>query len=287
MKNLGKNPILQSYIGPLIRYVRDGAFPKNELNSFMNSYSFVTKYCDTNDDKGAKSAYLYYQKLIENFCKECSAKIENISNDLIIEEFINMSKKIKIFIHFLIRLFSCLDNHYLKANKKDSLIKTAFNIYKNIFIESSRQKVYEELNKLFTIDRKGNKEKRRLIILILEIIKVSDITEPMLVIQNFEYFWVRNIKLEPGEKISTKNQDKWFNEYFIVETIKYGRNKAKDEIQKMSTLEYSLSQLKYLEEEKERMKEINPKYHPTICLENYKVLVSEVIKWTFKIVRAY
>ena len=47
--------------------------------------------------------------------------------------------------------------------------------------------INEELNKLISIDRKGNNEKRRIIKSILESIKTSDITEPQLVKQNLEF----------------------------------------------------------------------------------------------------
>ena len=45
----------------------------------------------------------------------------------------------------------------------------------------------------------------------------------------------------------------------------------------MSAFEYSVSQLKYFNEEEERMNYINPMYHPEIKLKNYTALVSEII----------
>lgn len=272
MKKIEKSPELQSYIKPLLEYVKDGSLPKNKVDSFMESYMYVSKQSDKSDND-CKNLYLYYNKIVEKFCDECYQKFALLSNELILEEFINFSEKFKILVHFLNQLFSYLDLYYVKNTYKSYLTKFAFNTFKKHFINPSQRKVYEELNKLISIDRKGNNEKRRIIKSILESIKTSDITEPQLVKQNLEFFWVS----KDGAISSNINEDVWFYNYYIIETIKFAQNKANDEIHRMSAFEYSVSQLKYFNEEEERMNYINPMYHPEIKLKNYTALVSEII----------
>jgi hypothetical protein len=73
--------------------------------------------------------------------------------------------------------------------------------------------------------------------------------------------------------------NEWYEKYFKEETIQFAKEKVEKEIIANSAIEFILSQLKYLEEEKERQNEyINKKYHDSLNQINYQYLLENVEK---------
>ncbi len=100
---------------------------------------------------------------------------------------------------------------------------------------------------------------------------------PKIVKENNKISWIQVSKTE--NKNSTPYEDKWYDDYFKNETIKFAKDKANSDIHNMSAPEYVLSQLKYLDEETVRQSEyINQKYHSKINEINYKYLIGENAK---------
>ena len=99
------------------------------------------------------------------------------------------------------------------------------------------------------------------------ILKDFDIECPKIVKENNNIIWINE---EKEYKQKTVEQDLWFNEYFIKDTRKFVKSKASRDFLNMSLSEYILSQIKFLEEENERLNEyINLKYHNEINELNY------------------
>lgn len=146
------------------------------------------------------------------------------------------------------------------------------NLYIEKYFKPLKYDIYKELNKLIKQDRNGNKESRNKIKSVMRILNDIDINEPKIRKHGNEYLWF------PDNYDSTYiYQNEWYEKYFKEETIQFAKEKAEKEIKANSVIEFILSQLKYLEEEKERLKDyINEKYHDNINKINYQYLLENV-----------
>ncbi len=70
---------------------------------------------------------------------------------------------------------------------------------------------------------------------------------PKIIKENNKIVWTPH--LDTKNKNETPYEDKWYEEYFKNETIKFAKNKGNSDIHNMSVPEYVLSQLKYMDEE--------------------------------------
>ena len=160
--------------------------------------------------------------------------------------------------------------YYTSNNKKLTLSQNAMKLYKENLFDKIQTDVYIEVNKLIKEDRNCNIESRPKIKNILKILYDIDLNSPKIIKEKNNVYWIQESQNE------TIYQDKWFNEYFKGETIKFAKDKANTDINKMSAPEYIDSQLKYLEEEEVRQVEyINPIYKSKIDDINYKYLIEE------------
>ena len=180
------------------------------------------------------------------------------------------------------RIFTYLDRFYIKNKTvKKSLSQAAMDIYKSNFFDEIKKDIFIELDKLINEDRKGNKESRRKIKNIMLILKDFDMKYPKIVKENNKFIWINEEnKYEENEnEQKTVEQDLWFNEYFIKDTKKYLKKKSNKDFLNMPLSKYILSQIKFLEEENERINEyINPKYHKRIHEINYQYLIINILE---------
>ena len=107
----------------------------------------------------------------------------------------------------------------------------------------------------------------------MRLLNYIDINEPKIIKEKNELIWIsREIKSHyNSDNFTYIYQNEWYEKYFKEETIQFAKVKAEKEIKANSVFEFILSQLNYLEEEKERQKEyINEKYHDNINKINYQ-----------------
>ena len=108
------------------------------------------------------------------------------------------------------------------------------------------------------------------------ILKDFDMEYPKIVKENNKFIWINE---ENENEQKTVEQDLWFNEYFIKDTKKYLKKKSNQDFLNMPLSKYILSQIKFLEEENERINEyINPKYHKRIHEINYQYLIINILE---------
>ena len=151
------------------------------------------------------------------------------------------------------------------------------NFYKELFFNPLKDDIYKELGKLIKQDRNGNKETRNKINSIIKILNYMDIKEPKITKEKEkeQAEWIPHKSYsKPNEYYTYIYQDEWYEKYFKEETIQFAKEKAEKEIVASSPFEFILSQLNYLQEEKDRQKEyINEKYHDSLNKINYKYLL--------------
>ena len=254
----------------ILEYLRNGVFPNNKPNSYMNAYTAVHGFADEGD-KQCNQLLDYHNGTIKSYIQDCSAELKKESNNNLIDSFINHADHISFLIYWLNRIFCYLDRFYTKAKCKKTLAKFALDLFKSEFFDQFKPTIFSEVCKLIKEDRTGNREYRTKIKNIMTIIKYLDFEFPKIVKENNKISWIQE---KNNEKTDIDIQNEWYKDNFDGDTRKFASDKGNADVHSMSAPEYVLSQLKYLDEEYERQKEfINQKYHDKINKINYEYLI--------------
>ena len=265
-------------INVILEYVRNGTFPKNNSESYINSYTIVLGYSD-NGDEHSQELMEYHNRILNNFIEECGKKISKISGSQLIDAFIDTTEKINFLIYWMNRIFTYLDRFFTKTKERSTLSKNAIQIYKDFFFNNIQKNIFKEVNKLIKEDRNCNLESRPKIKIVLKIINDLDLFAPKIIKEKNRIVWVEEKEEIKNEDIKTAENGyakKWFDSTFEKETNKFSKDKASADIHIMSAAEYIKSQLKYLNEENVRKKEyINSDFHQKIDSINYLNLIGK------------
>ena len=268
---VAKKELEKEMIKGILEYIKNGVFPNNSPNSYINAYTIVTNMADVGDDK-SKDLFEYHNETIQKFIKDCYKEVSKENSTQLIDSFIKHTDNINFLIYWMYRIFYYLDRFYTRSKSKNTLSQNSIKLYKEYFFNPLEDDIYREVNKLIKEDRNCNLESRPKIKTILKIIYVLDLSNPKIMKENNKISWVQEGEDSRNE---TVYQDKWY-EKFKLETIKFAKDKGNADIHSMSAPEYITSQLKYLDEETIRQNEyINPKYHPKINEINHKYLIGE------------
>ena len=268
---VAKKELEKEMIKGILEYIKNGVFPNNSPNSYINAYTIVTNMADTDEEK-CEAIFEYHNKTIQKFIEDCYKTVSKENTTQLIDSLIKHTDNINFLIYWMYRIFTYLDKFYTKSKNKNSLSQNALHLYKEYFFNPLEDDIYREVNKLIKEDRNCNIESRPKIKTILKIIYVLDLSNPKIMKENNKISWVQEGEDSRNETIY---QDKWY-EKFKLETIKFAKDKGNADIHSMSAPEYIASQLKYLDEETIRKSEyINPKYHPIIDTINHKYLIGE------------
>jgi cullin 3 len=271
---VAKKELDKEMIKGLLEYVRNGVFPNNSPNSYMNAYTIVHSMADQGDEQSSE-LFKYHNDTIQGFVDDCYKIISKESSNQLIDKFISVTENINFLIYWMNRIFTYLDRFYTKAKSKQTLCQNAMNSYKEHLFDKIQNNIYIEVNKLIKEDRNCNIESRPKIKTILKILYDIDLSSPKIIREKNKISWVQDIQGNENRN-ETAYQDKWFEDYFKAETTKFAKDKANADIHNMSAPEYIMSQLKYLEDEEVRQGEyINPKYKQKINDINYRLLIGE------------
>ena len=270
---VAKKELDKEMIKGILEYVRNGIFPNNSPNSYMNAYTIVQNMADLGDNE-SEALFDHYNKTIQKFIEDCYKIVSKETTTQLIDSFIKQTENINFLIYWLNRIFTYLDRFFTKAKNKNSLSQNAIRLYKEYLFNPLEEDIYREVNKLIKEDRNCNLESRPKIKIILKILYDIDLSNPKIMKENNKISWIQENAQDARNE--TLYQDKWFEEFFKSETIKFAKDKGNADIHNMSAPEYIISQLKYLDEETIRQSEyINPKYHFKINEINYKYLIGE------------
>ena len=243
-------------------------------NQYFNGYNIIQIFGDLGDNE-SESLFQYHNEVIKDYLEKCFKLISSKPKDELIDLFIKQTENINILLYWLNRIFTYLDRFYLKARNKKLLAVNEMKLYKEIYFNPLKDDIYKELSKFIKQDRNGNKESRKKIKSIMRILNDMDISEPKVIKENNKIIWVMNEYYKKTDDDIYKKE--WYEKYFKEETIQFAKEKAEKEIKEKTIFEFILSQLKYLEEEKERQEDyINVKYHDIINKVNYQYLLENV-----------
>ena len=266
-----KKELEKEMINGIIEYLKYGKMTNNNANSYMNVNKIVYEVANLGYD-ARKELLAYHKEIISNFVDFSFQKMTKESNVYFIDSLIENTEKINTLIYWMNQIFKYLDRFHEKD--KQTLSKNAMEIYTNKFFIPIQNKIYKEVNKLIKDDRNLNTESRPKIKAVLNIIDNLDLYSPQIMKENKKIVWMAEKGTE--DKNLREFGDKWYNETFSIETQKFAKDKAEDDIHRMSAPEYILSQLKYLDEENDRKNDyINPNYHSDIDIINHKILIGE------------
>ena len=266
-------------INSLLLYVKDGTIPKGNNSTHMTCYNTIYNFTDS----GYGDELLnFHNSKIEEAANGCYERIKNLSGFDFIDSFIDCNNKLNSLIFSMSRIFMYTSNNHLKGtddknnNRKyqeDDVSEFSMKIYKENFFNKLKNKIFSSLNEILIRDeRNGNNEFRIKLISIMKTLQCMDYNKPRIFkISETSKNWQEEEK--DTAKIKLDYQGEWFN-YFQSETIKYIRNKAERDIKNNSAPEYVKCELKYLDEEDERLDSyVYGGYHARIKEINYEYLI--------------
>ena len=256
----------------LLKYILNGEFPQNNSqNFFLQIYNFAAHYA--NKDEEASDLYQYFKKIISTNSMELAKQLDNVSNTEIIDRFIDICNRMEIIINFMLKAFSYVDFYYVKSKTIPTLAESALEIYRTNIFMPFQNELTNEVNKLLKEDRFGKTDNRVKIKKILLIMKTMDLYKPKIYRENNNIVWINDPKDVNQEQHTTPIQDFWFDN-FKKDTEQFVTAKAIQDIQNRSTPEYVLIELKFLEEERERQKElINPIFYERLNAIIYEQII--------------
>ena len=266
-------------INSLLLYVKDGTIPKGNNSTHMTCYNTIYNFTDS----GYGDELLnFHNSKIEEAANGCYERIKNLSGFDFIDSFIDCNNKLNSLIFSMSRIFLYISNNHLKGSEdknnvrkyqEDNVSEFSMKIYKENFFNKLKNKIFSSLNEILIRDeRNGNNEFRIKLISIMKTLQCMDYNKPrILKISETSKNWQEEEK--DTAKIKLTYQDEWFK-YFESETIKYIRNKAERDIKNNSAPEYVKCELKYLDEEDERLDSyVYGGYHARIKEINYEYLI--------------
>ena len=266
-------------INSLLLYVKDGTIPKGNNSTHMTCYNTIYNFTDS----GYGDELLnFHNSKIEEAANGCYERIKNLSGFDFIDSFIDCNNKLNSLIFSMSRIFMYTSNNHLKGTddknnvrkyQQDDVSEFSMEIYKENFFNKLKNKIFSSLNEILIRDeRNGNNEFRIKLISIMKTLQCMDYNKPrILKISETSKNWQEEEK--DTAKIKLTYQDEWFK-YFESETIKYIRNKAERDIKNNSAPEYVKCELKYLDEEDERLDSyVYGGYHARIKEINYEYLI--------------
>ena len=266
-------------INSLLLYVKDGTIPKGNNSTHMTCYNTIYNFTDS----GYGDELLnFHNSKIREAANGCYERIKNLSGFDFIDSFIDCNNKLNSLIFSMSRIFLYTSNNHLKGtddknnNRKyqqDDVSEFSMKIYKENFFNKLKNKIFSSLNEILIRDeRNGNNEFRIKLISIMKTLQCMDYNKPRIFkISETSKNWQEEEK--DTAKINLDYQGEWFK-YFESETIKYIRNKAERDIKNNSAPEYVKCELKYLNEEDERLDSyVYGGYHARIKEINYEYLI--------------
>ena len=266
-------------INSLLLYVKDGTIPKVKNSTHMTCYNTIYNFTDS----GYGDELLnFHNSKIEEAANGCYERIKNLSGFDFIDSFIDCNNKLNSLIFSMSRIFMYTSNNHLKGTddknnvrkyQQDDVSEFSMEIYKKNFFDKLKNKIFSSLNEILIRDeRNGNNEFRIKLISIMKTLQCMDYSKPRIFkISETSKNWKEEEK--DTTKIKLAYQDEWFK-YFESETIKYIRNKAERDIKNNSAPEYVKCELKYLDEEDERLDSyVYGGYHARIKEINYEYLI--------------
>ena len=263
-----KKALEKGLIGELFQNLKTGNRKMSSPDYYYSAYKIVREFADLGEDQ-AKDLYDYHNTTIQKYIEECY-QLSKKSPDQFVDKFIQQTNNIYFLIYWMNRIFTYLDRFYTKAKSVPTLIQKSFSLYEELFFNPLEESIYTEVNKLIKEYRNGNSELRPKIALIFKIISEMDLTLPTLKREEDKIIWQEG---ETNNFKEVKYQKKWFEQFFLPETIEYLKEKANTDFQNMCVQEYISSQLKYCDEDAiflkgfidnvnyiQKLNEINHKY---------------------------
>ena len=263
-------------INGLLQYVKDGTIPKGNNKIHMTCYNTIYNFTDAGYGEELLN---FHNDKIREATNGCYERIKDLSGFDFIDSFIDCTNKLNSLIFSMSRIFLNTSNFYLKGTddknnvrkyKEDDVSEFSMYIFKENFFNKLQDKIYDSLNEiLIREERNGNNEYRFKINTIMKTLQSMDFSKPKISkITETSKNWE-----EKGEVKNLEYQNKWFNK-LKEETRKYIKNKAEKDIKNNSAPEYVKCELKYLNEEDERLDSyVYGGYHNDIKNINYEYLI--------------
>ena len=246
---------IDKMINNILINLKSGIFQHNKPLEYLEASGSVIELADQGDIY-CHELLLYHNQVIEIYIIECKKELHSENEKNLIDKFLSQTEQIIFLIYWMDNIFSFLDRFYTKAITKISLGQYSMDLYKSLFFEEFRNNIFIEVDKLINEERNGfsinganDKIKS-----VMKILEEMNFQKPKIVKEGNKIFLVDKSDHINSSQSELKNL--WFSEYFIKDTEDFIKTKASNDFKCMSISDYLSTQIKYLEEEKERLKEI-------------------------------
>ena len=265
-------------INGLLQYVKDGTIPKGNNKIHMTCYNTIYNFTDCGYGEELLN---FHNDKIKEATDGCYNRIKDLSGFDFIDSFIDCTNKLNSLIFSMSRIFLYTSNNHLKGTddknnvrkyQEDDVSEFSMKIFKKYFFDKLENKIYDSLNEiLIREERNGNNEYRFKINAIMKTIQSMDFKKPKISkISETSKNWD-----SVEQTIELNYQRRWFDK-LKIETTKYIRNKAEKDIKNNSAPEYIKCELKYIEEERERLNSyVYGDFHNDINNINYEYLIKD------------
>ena len=112
-----KKELEKEMIKGILEYLKNGTFPKNSPNSYMNAYTIVQNMADLGDNE-CENLFNYHNSIISRFIDDSNKSVNKESNVNLIDSVIKHTRNINFLIYWMNRIFTYLDRFYTKAKNK-------------------------------------------------------------------------------------------------------------------------------------------------------------------------
>ena len=273
-----KKMIKELMIDNILYYLKTGKISgTTKPDDFLNACTIVNNISDEGDNNNHE-LLTYHNQIIKNYIIERENELYCENNQNLLDKFLLHTEHINFLIYWMSLIFGYLDKFYMKVKIEKTLAQFSMDLYKSNFFDVFKNNIFIEVDKLINDERNGfgTDESKAKIKLIIKLFEEMEYQKPRIVKEKGKLIWINESNNEDFQEYDLKNM--WF-EYFIYDTEKFIKNKAKSDFQRMAIPDYLSSEMKYLKEEKERLNEyVDREYHNKINAINYQYLFGQYKK---------
>lgn len=276
--NEGIVQIHEQVVKNVFAFLKTGSFSNKTKESYMVAYTLVYKLSDDERNSSIK-LFDYFNSMISDYLNEINSNLSSISDEVIVEVFLQETERANILIHWMRKVFGYLDKFYTKNYKKGSLFYNALKVFNSVLFSPMKERLIKAVNRLIDAHRSNKSVEISQINGILRIFEQVDMKNPVLVKDENGFNWTG---------IPTKEVYKEWFAYFLRSTESYVSSKSKKEITSSTVSEYVKSALEYLKDEEVRKSLfINKEFHDQLDLINTKILIESHSKTLTKVIKRY
>ena len=100
----------------ILEFTKNGTFPNNNENTYLEAYATVQNIADSGD-YASEVLFEYYNQTIQKYIEDCYKNISKETTSQLIDSFIKQTENINFLIYWMWTIFNYLERFYLSGLK--------------------------------------------------------------------------------------------------------------------------------------------------------------------------